>query len=294
MKSKIKFLIKALLSIGLLYLVISQIELKKLSQILKEANIAWLAAAFIFYNLSKIVSSFRLNLYFRDIGVYLEETRALKLYYLGMFYNMFLPGGIGGDGYKIFLLKKRFATSAKDLLSALFIDRVSGVTALIVLAAILFFFSDFSARFSNYKSIAFLTVLLSYPLFIWSHKRFFKKFDPSLSKTTFLGMAVQLLQLLSAFFIILALNVEPSSIIDFLFLFLVSSIVAVLPLTVGGVGAREFTFLYGLSLIGSEPAQGVAFSFMFFLITLLSSAIGVAFLNEDGYYESLGKNLTIK
>jgi len=32
-----------------------------------------------------------------------------------MFYNLFLPGGIGGDGYKIYLLNKLSNKSIKSL-----------------------------------------------------------------------------------------------------------------------------------------------------------------------------------
>lgn len=57
------------------------------------------------FNISKIISSIRLNRYFKDINLSLSQTYNLKLYYLGMFYNLFLPGGIGGDGYKIYIIK---------------------------------------------------------------------------------------------------------------------------------------------------------------------------------------------
>jgi uncharacterized membrane protein YbhN (UPF0104 family) len=105
-----------------------------------------------------------------------------------------------------------------------------------------------------------------------------------------LGLAVQFLQLLSAVALIFALPQE-LPIIELLVLFLISSIVSVLPITIGGVGVRELTFLYGLKFIGWNPDIGIAFSFLFFSITLLASLIGVLFLHKPMNIETINSNL---
>jgi len=276
---KIKTIIKIVLSIGLLIFVLSKIDTQKLLSILKEANIFWLLIALLAFNLSKIVSSVRLNFYLKDLGIILSEKENLILYYVGMFYNLFLPGGIGGDGYKIYLLRKKYQTPVISLVNATLLDRISGLVALLFLAGILFYFSSFSITIEPLKYLAILEAFLVYPIFLYLHKKLFKNFLTFLKETTFLGFLVQILQLLSVYFIIKALP-QSTPLIDFLTLFLISSVVAVLPLTIGGVGARELTFLYGLSLINQDPAVGIAFSFIFFLITLISSAIGIFFIHR--------------
>ncbi len=273
-KTALKLFISALL----LYLVFKNIDTSKLISILLNSNPWWILVAFLFYNLSKIVSSVRLNFYFKDLNIYLTQSQALKLYYLGMFYNLFLPGGIGGDGYKIYLLQKRFKVGYKPLFLAILLDRLSGLIALLFLCGVLFFFSPYAYLYPLLRDIDLLLLPLLYPSYILLQKQFFPKFSPSLVPTTLLGLLVQLLQLVSAFALIEALEVE---IITFLTLFLISSVVAVIPISVGGVGMREFTFLQGLKIVGKEPSAGVAFSFLFFLITLLSSAIGAIFLFES-------------
>jgi len=276
---KIKTIIKIVLSIGLLIFVLSKIDTQKLLSILKEANIFWLLIALLAFNLSKIVSSVRLNFYLKDLGIILSEKENLILYYVGMFYNLFLPGGIGGDGYKIYLLRKKYQTPVISLVNATLLDRISGLVALLFLAGILFYFSSFSITIEPLKYLAILEAFLVYPIFLYLHKKLFKNFLTFLKETTFLGFLVQILQLLSVYFIIKALP-QSTPLIDFLTLFLISSVIAVLPLTIGGVGARKLTFLYGLSLINQDPAVGIAFSFIFFLITLISSAIGIFFIHK--------------
>ncbi len=280
MKKKIKVALKIVISIALIYLVLRNIDTSKLFETIKKSNIWWLLVAFIFFNLSKIVSAIRLNWYFKDCGVNLSTKTNLILYYIGMFYNLFLPGGIGGDGYKIYLLKKRFNTKVSKLLQATLLDRLSGLIALLFLAALLFIFSKYGTLYPLLKWLAVAVAIVIYPIFIYMHKRLFKGFLTYLKQTTLYGLLVQILQLITAIFIILALK-DSVPIVEFLFLFLFSSVVAVLPLTIGGVGAREFTFLYGLKLLSLEPTSGVAFSFIFFLITFISSAIGALFLHKE-------------
>ena len=276
MAKKIKTTLKIVISIALIYFVLKQIDYKELISLLKKSNLLYLAVAFILFNISKILSSIRLNLYFKEIGIDLNEINNLILYYVGMFYNLFLPGGIGGDGYKAYLLKKRFNIKVTHILKALFFDRVSGLVALIFLASTLFIFSQYAITPLNYLSI--ITIILTYPIFYFVSKRY-NIFLKYFTKTTLLGLLVQIFQLLSAIAIIYALPKE-APLIEFLVLFLISSVVAILPITIGGVGVRELTFLYGLTYIGVNADIGVAFSFLFFLITMLSSLIGVLFLHK--------------
>lgn len=269
---------KLLLSLLLLGFVLSQIEVKQLLNIVKELNLFYLFLAFIFFHLSKILSSIRLNYYFKNLGIYLSEFDALRLYYVGMFYNLFLPGGIGGDGYKLYLLQKYFQKGYKDILKALLLDRLSGLVALIVLAAALWLFSSFR-QFYPFTILAIFCLVFAYPIFFYFYKRYFALFLPNITLTTLLGVGVQLLQLLCALMIVLSFT-TPLPVIEFLTLFLISSVVAVLPLTIGGVGAREFTFLYGLKIVNQNPSIGVAFSLIFFTITLLASAFGLLFVHK--------------
>ena len=271
-----KSLIKIVISLTLVAFVLNTIDTKRLVQILLNVNLFWLFLAFIFYNLSKIVSAIRLVYYFREIGIEIEQKANLILYYVGMFYNLFLPGGIGGDGYKAYLLNKYHDTKLSLIIQALLFDRISGLVALIFLGALLYPFSSFDIPLFYYISIA--LIFLTYPLFFIVSKKL-NKFLKYFKETTALGLVVQILQLISALFIIYSLN-SNVPIVEFLVLFLISSVVSVLPISVGGVGVRELTFLYGLKLINYPSDVGVAFSFLFFFITMLSSLIGIFFLHK--------------
>ncbi len=271
-----KVALKLLISLALLWFIIQQIDIKRVIATLASINIFYFIVGFLLYNLSKFISAIRLNYYFKEIGIDLPFWHNLRLYYLGMFYNLFLPGGIGGDGYKAYLLKKHYKKKLGPILKALLFDRISGLIALLFLAALLFLFSRYAIAPLNYLAPA--VAITIYPLFylISSKKEIFMRY---FTITNILGFLVQFIQLLSALALLFALDPH-LPIIEFLVLFLISSVVSVLPITIGGVGVRELTFLYGLKFINLSPNSGIAFSFLFFLVTLLSSAIGIFFIHS--------------
>lgn len=67
----------------------------------------------------------------------------------------------------------------------------------------------------------------------------------------------------------------PRSIVLVSIIFLISSAVAVLPFTLGGISARELVFLYGSNLLVIEMSSAVAVSLIFFVITAVTSPAGI-------------------
>jgi uncharacterized membrane protein YbhN (UPF0104 family) len=279
----IKTIVKLLIQIGLTILAItflfSKISLDDIILAIKSSDFLYLCLAFIAFNISKIVSSIRLNRFFLDIDLKLSQTYNLTLYYLGMFYNLFLPGGIGGDGYKIYILNKKYHKKILTLTKALLLDRVSGLIALLFFTTLLLLFSSFSKISYLIPIGSFILLLILYPLTFFIYKFKFKEFFKSFKNTNLQAIAVQLFQLISAYFIIVSLG-DYTNIIDLLVIFLISSIVAIFPFTIGGVGARELTFLFLLEYIHCDAKIGVTLSVLFFIITALSSLIGAIFIKR--------------
>ena len=64
----------------------------------------------------------------------------------------------------------------------------------------------------------------------------------------------------------------------YIFIFLLSSIAAVLPLTIGPLGIRELVFVEGARWFALNGELSVAISLLFFLITLIGSAWGMVYV----------------
>lgn len=275
-----KVLAKICITVLAIYVVYQKIDTNRFVQIIKSVNLAWFALALITFNLSKILSAYRLNTFFKNIELIINDALNIRLYYVGMFYNLCLPGGIGGDGYKVYWLKKFFKAKVKDLVLATLIDRISGLIALCFLFIILFKFIANTSKF-HLNTLSWLGLISIYPLFWIATERFMAKFKPSFIATNIQSLGVQVLQLICAVFVLISLGVHHQY-MEYQAVFLVSSVVAILPFTIGGIGARELVFVQSASLLNIEVNTAVAFSMLFFIITALSSFSG-AFL-------SLGQN----
>jgi uncharacterized membrane protein YbhN (UPF0104 family) len=280
--NQLKTILKLALTGLALYLVFQKIDTVQLFQIVKTIHWLWMIPAALFFVVSKVVTALRLNLYFKNIGLHLSEGQNWRLYLIGMFYNLFLPGGIGGDGYKVYLLNKHFKTPVKKLIQSALLDRLGGLVAIVFLLFGLFLLVDIRLDFLEsgvWNGLMIAGLVLTIPVFWFTQKFFFKDFLPSFWLANFWSFAGQIAQLICAWFILMALGVD-AKILAYQLVFLLSSIVAVLPLTIGGVGARELVFVYVHTYAGIEETAAVAFSLIFFLISAAVSLVG-AFVKVD-------------
>ncbi|WP_396635104.1 lysylphosphatidylglycerol synthase transmembrane domain-containing protein [Maribacter sp. R86514] len=267
--------LKVLISAVLIYFIFTKINVSEIKDILITSNPFYLILAAIFFILSKFIGAIRLNLYFHQLTIMLTHKSNFKLYLLGMFYNLFLPGGIGGDAYKGYILKKTFDVKTKRMVSVLVLDRLGGLLLLFIYACTLLAFIELEIL-NGYRWLFITAIPLSVIVFWLLNKKFFNYVLPIFWKTTALSALVQLAQLASIWFILLALNIETNQ-VSYLIIFLISSIVAVVPLTLGGIGSREVTFFYGAQFLGLDQNVSVGVSVLFFLITALVSLLGVIY-----------------
>lgn len=274
----LKLLLKIVVTVVCLWYVSGKIDFSKAGTALQQANWFYVFLALLAFAASKFLSALRLNMYFRNIGIQLPEWQNIKLYWLGMFYNIFLPGSIGGDAFKVILLTKKYSIPYKKTTAAVLLDRVSGLLGLGFILVI-YGFLVLSTKFYIALMIAggaFLAVIVLYLVI----RYYLKDFIPSFFPTLFLGVAVQAMQVLCAYLIMAALGI-PAHVTEYIFIFLVSSVVAVLPLTIGGLGARELVFLEGSKFFGLVQENSVIISILFYILTLITSLIGVWYVFRE-------------
>ncbi|MEM9327876.1 MAG: lysylphosphatidylglycerol synthase domain-containing protein, partial [Bacteroidota bacterium] len=98
-KGLLKTTVKLLISGVAMTIVFRSIDWPQTRNLLYALHPGYLIWAILFFASSKVVSAYRLLIYFGNIGLGISAWYNLQLAWLGMFYNLFLPGGIGGDGY---------------------------------------------------------------------------------------------------------------------------------------------------------------------------------------------------
>lgn len=282
-KNILKLLLKLSISGLALYFVFKHIDTSATFQLIGSAHPGYLLLALLSLFLSQVVSSFRLHDFFKAIELNLSQIFNFKLYLAGMFYNLFLPGGFGGDGYKVYILRKKFGKKISLLVQAAILDRVSGLVAIV---AILVAFFPLLEAGSSKKMIALIGLPFLYLIFLFLIKRLFPVFLKVLRKTNFQSLCIQGLQLLCAVFILVSIGTE-DGLLNYLFLFLLSSIASAIPVTIGGVGSREIVFLFGADYLTTIVASSIALSLLFFILTALIALGGLYFSVNDNYINSI-------
>lgn len=269
-----KTLLKILVTGAALSWVFSKIDINDFREALSNSNPLVLFLAFLAYCCSVVIASFRLNGYFKNIGLRLTQRYNFKLYLLGLFYNLFLPGGIGGDGYKIYFLRKKFDVKGRKLFSAVFFDRLSGLWALsIIIAALIIFLPQLNIP----RELPVIGVVVATASYYFVIKKFFSDFSRGFAMSHLRALGVQSMQVVCAILLLYALGFE-GKFSPYLFLFLLSSLVAVIPFTVGGLGARELVQVAGAEWFGMDVHLALIVSLLFYLTSALLALSGAYFI----------------
>jgi len=270
---------------ALLYYIFNKIDMQKVKLLVTQANPYWIIAAILCFFASTIVSASRLLSFFKSIGLNLDWRFNLRLYMLGMFYNLFLPGGIGGDGYKIYLLNKSYKLPAKKVFWAILFDRLSGFWAIGFITVILI---AFLPQMGVHIAIPLAIFIVGTIIYYIVAKKFFREYTNHFFEAHGKAIVVQSLQVLTILLVMIGLHHE-TKFAPYLFAFLMSSLAAVIPFTFGGLGAREFIFKYVIAdIFHMNDELAVFLSLSFYVISAIVSLTGIYYVfREDKLQEGL-------
>jgi len=259
------------------------------------------------YALGYLISTVRWQRLLVAEGIRLPLWRLILVYFEGAFFNLFLPTLIGGDivrGFAIYRITRGHDASVASIL----VDRLSGFAALIVIAMIALVLAYGQIR-DPQAAVMILGVAAAFILLIAMllHSRMKKhasgllravgltKFEAKLERMVealqryrghrrALGQAIllsallQVLIIVTYYFIGTGLNVGVPLPYFFLYVPLIT-VVAMLPVSVAGLGVREGAAVYFFAKVGVDTASALTMSLAWFSLTLVVSGLGgLAFL----------------
>lgn len=262
---------------ALIAFVLANVDRAQLLRAFEQTHAVPVLLAYLSLQCAQIASALRMRFYLRTGGLELTPGYAVKLYYAGMFYNTVLPGGIGGDGMKALLLRRYFHFPFKKSVALLIAERANGLLLLLIL---LYVFASLSRFLTIAPSFAFpalaVITLLGY---LVSVRILFKETLDSSARASLYSLTVQCFTTLAAAILFIDLDMQ-ADLMAWLALFQVAGVVGVIPISIGGVGLREMTFLYGAPLVSLSGEQGVAFALLFFVLYFFSSLAALPFLSK--------------
>lgn len=279
MKKKLFIAIKLLISSGILYYLIRQIDFHDFAYNLSRINILILLIPIIVMLCQVVLSALKWKCILSGDQIYVPLFFLFKSYLLGNFISLFLPSSFGGDIYRVYALKKYNPDFFQNASSVLF-DRLSGLFALCSISIIsyaLFFKSSINYKFmAIYLVGVFLFFFMSSGRFLSffsgttvklfsSLLKILKSFNQYRTKKAVLIQSLVISFLFQSNIVVInkvyciALNIDIS--LQYLFMIIpLIYLTEVLPISINGLGLREGAFVFFFSQAGctNEQALGLA------------------------------------
>jgi uncharacterized membrane protein YbhN (UPF0104 family) len=126
---------RMIISVLLLTWLASRLSWAQLGHELAHLRLEWLLAAGGLYVLTQVVSAFRWQLLAGPLGFAQPLRQYAGYYFIGMFFNLFLPTSVGGDVIRALYLDGGSGRKLAAFLST-FLDRFSGLLVLLALACL--------------------------------------------------------------------------------------------------------------------------------------------------------------
>jgi uncharacterized membrane protein YbhN (UPF0104 family) len=302
--------LRIVISAGLLiYLLVFQVNLGQLWQVVGQARWGYLMVALVLMVTGTALRAVRWQVLLQALDIAVPLWRLVHLYFVGAFFNIFLPTGLGGDAVRVAELA-RFTRRVPETIGATLVERATGLWVLFVLALLALPFSRTLLPQGWFPVIGIGTlggvvggwVMMATPLIPWLGSRVrlpgqekLERFYRSVSQLGYLALAKACVVSLSFDVLLIVFNVliayclgieQPVGI--FLLFTPIISFSLTLPISVGGLGVREQTYVLLFGALGVSAAAATAMSLLNYALTNL--VIGM--LGGIWYASEGARNLT--
>jgi glycosyltransferase 2 family protein len=296
LKRWLPWVLKGGLSAGLIGFVFSKINIASAWQQAKTLEPSMLALACLLWFVQIGLGAVRWDLVLRALAAPLSMSRAYAIYYIGVFFNLVLPGSVGGDGVRMWKARRE-GLELHQAINGVMLERAITVFALVLL--VVFTQPLLLARMPNLPGawvfpllavigvvgLLALTVLDRLPLSLrrWRVMRGLAYlaadtrrliFSPRWGLSTLVVALIGHINLSLAIYLLavgLKLDVD---ILDCLVLVPPVILVTTLPISIAGWGVRETAMVVAFGFVGVENHSALVLSVLSGLVGLITALPG--------------------
>lgn len=269
-----KFLLKVAVTVLLVYLISKKIDFAQVKKTFLKSDPVFLILGLAAFSVSQVFGSWRLLSFLKGIGMPVQFGYNFRLYMLGLFYNVFLPGGIGGDGFKIYILRKKFQLPTKRIVLAVLLDRVSGVWAIGLLCVVLIILIP---KIEIPATLPVVALIIGTIVYYFGLLKFFPDYSKNFISKHIKAAIVQSFQLVTVICILLSQGFA-GKFSPYLFSFLVSSLATVIPVSFGGFGLREYVMTHASGVFDMDQSLAVFVTLTFLILSTIAALPGMYFV----------------
>ncbi len=283
---------RLLVSLGLMALVFYKLDLSEFVGLMRGARLLYITAAVALIIGDLVLGAYRWQRLLRALGISIPLSTLTASYFVGLFFNNFLPTSMGGDVVRIYDVarysRQPSASAASVVAERALSALAQGLIALVGLAL----GYEVTKRFVGEIAALFAVLCLVLVALLlgdhWGRKisllrgRVMEALgsisfclrDKSLALwVVFVSLFFHAVIVLINYAIFLALGADVSLAYCFLVIPIILFI-TLLPVSINGLGIREWAYIYFFGRLGLSMAEAVAASLLFFILLILVSLIG--------------------
>ncbi len=294
MKNKLKTILKIVISLGLVaYLFLTKIDRNELISNFKLLDWRYLPLIVLTIIVHYVISSFRWkSLLIHQDSHKVSRWYLFKLYFMGAFFNNFMPTSIGGDVYKVYRLGKKINDPFTGF-SSVFTERFTGILMLFligllslsrhlgwgVLVLVVWMLCGFyigmnllkilSGKFKSLKKL--YDALMVY-----------KNHPKILIFAMFTSLLIQFLSISTQYLTFMAVGVK-LPIFYSLTAFPIITLAGFFIPSINGIGVQDALYASMFSFVGVSVSTAVSISIIYHMIRMSVSLLG-------GVFYALGKD----
>lgn len=321
LKKNIFFVFKLTFSVVAIYLIAKNVDWQVVSNHLSQASFGLLLFALVLNILERAELTLKWNILIKVKKVTIPFINLFNINLIGAFLGMFLPSSLGTDVVRGYYLTKNNSDKLSSFSSVL-IDRILGVLSLILVGSLsLYMAKNLITNINPYLFIlggiipfiviyllqknSVISLIEKYArkisidkiskllLKIHSSIYDYKNFPKAITSSFILSILVQITRVLTYYVIAIAFGIQFPFVYFLLFIPIIM-LVIMLPVSIGGLGLKEGTFIAFFSLVGMsvESATIISFTntFVNTIITLFGGIIYLFYKPSKNQLESNNSN----
>lgn len=294
--------IRVIISALILSFLFSQTDPGRIRELVISLNVfVFLVSLFLMLGI-QVIATYRWHIFVKADNPEVPVVKLFSFYLVGLFFNNFLPTSVGGDvvrGYDLY----KYSGEGKAAAVSVFMERLAGLTAQIFVAVgavligysylreplILWLIGGISVVYFLFLMVLFdqrmvtglLKLLERFKLtkaqrLLSETYKVFLRYQSSrraLMKATMLSLLIVMVSIFTFYFLSVALHLSIP--FGYFVIFLpIMNIVSMLPITLGGLGAREGIGVFLFSKVGVHPADAFGLSLAWSILLILISLMG--------------------
>ena len=312
-------LVKIAVSVGLIVFLYYKLSPENLLADLSRVSLWQLALSIVIFFISVGLGAYQWHLLLKAGGIALPFAKTFKVYFVGMFFNNFLPAGVGGDVMKIYDVT-RVGNDPHQVFAVTMLDRVIGIAGLCILALIascILLAGDGLDNLCLYivifagcvapvlalivnKRLSRGVRLLFGKITLWGlggrfdaifrHLGEYRRLRLLLVRLTVLAMVVQFLRVVTHVLVAQSLGIAVTNLhfIQFFVFVPLLSLIMILPISINGLGVREGAGILLFTQIGFSKEQALLMELITYAIMVVVSLTGGFFYLQRSFQRKSG------